>query len=47
MLLAQGDSNKVFVIPSEFTEAFGALGKAFGTALPAPPASEDGAGTTE
>jgi regulator of protease activity HflC (stomatin/prohibitin superfamily) len=28
--LAQGDANKVFVIPSEFTEGFGALGKAFG-----------------
>jgi regulator of protease activity HflC (stomatin/prohibitin superfamily) len=27
--LAQGDANKVFVIPSEFTEAFGGLGRAF------------------
>jgi regulator of protease activity HflC (stomatin/prohibitin superfamily) len=27
--LAQGDANKVFVIPSEFTEAFGGLSKAF------------------
>jgi regulator of protease activity HflC (stomatin/prohibitin superfamily) len=27
--LAQGDANKVFVIPSEFAEAFGGLGKAF------------------
>ena len=26
--LAQGDANKVFVIPSEFAEAFGGLGKA-------------------
>jgi regulator of protease activity HflC (stomatin/prohibitin superfamily) len=26
--LAQGSSNKVFVIPSEFTEAFGKIGKA-------------------
>jgi regulator of protease activity HflC (stomatin/prohibitin superfamily) len=26
--LAQGDSNKVFVIPSEFTEAFGSISKA-------------------
>jgi regulator of protease activity HflC (stomatin/prohibitin superfamily) len=26
--LARGDANKVFVIPSEFSEAFGALGKA-------------------
>jgi regulator of protease activity HflC (stomatin/prohibitin superfamily) len=25
--LAQGDANKVFVIPSEFSEAFGAIGK--------------------
>jgi regulator of protease activity HflC (stomatin/prohibitin superfamily) len=28
--LAQGDANKVFVIPSEFTEAFGGISKAFG-----------------
>jgi regulator of protease activity HflC (stomatin/prohibitin superfamily) len=27
--LAQGDANKVFVIPSEFTDAFGGLGRAF------------------
>jgi regulator of protease activity HflC (stomatin/prohibitin superfamily) len=27
--LAQGDANKVFVIPSEFTQAFGGLGRAF------------------
>jgi len=27
--LAKGDANKVFVIPSEFAEAFGGLGKAF------------------
>jgi regulator of protease activity HflC (stomatin/prohibitin superfamily) len=30
--LAQGDANKVFVIPSEFAEAFGGLGKAFAQA---------------
>jgi regulator of protease activity HflC (stomatin/prohibitin superfamily) len=30
--LAQGDSNKVFVIPSEFAEAFGGISKAFGSA---------------
>jgi hypothetical protein len=30
--LAQGDANKVFVIPSEFAEAFGGLSKALGTA---------------
>jgi regulator of protease activity HflC (stomatin/prohibitin superfamily) len=28
--LAQGDANKVFVIPSEFAEAFGGIGRAFG-----------------
>ena len=28
--LAQGDANKVFVIPSEFAEAFGGFGKALG-----------------
>ena len=27
--LAQGDANKVFVIPSEFAEAFGGISKAF------------------
>src|SRR5205807_2838100 len=27
--LAQGDANKIFVIPSEFAEAFGGLSKAF------------------
>jgi regulator of protease activity HflC (stomatin/prohibitin superfamily) len=32
--LAQGDSNKVFVIPSEFAEAFGGISKAFGSARP-------------
>jgi regulator of protease activity HflC (stomatin/prohibitin superfamily) len=30
--LAQGSANKVFVIPSEFAEAFGGIGKAFGSA---------------
>ncbi|MGH2914314.1 MAG: SPFH domain-containing protein [Solirubrobacteraceae bacterium] len=30
--LARGDSNKVFVIPSEFAEAFGGVAKAFGGA---------------
>ena len=28
--LAQGDANKVFVIPSEFAEAFSGIGKALG-----------------
>jgi hypothetical protein len=27
--LAKGDANKVFVIPSEFSEAFGGIGRAF------------------
>jgi regulator of protease activity HflC (stomatin/prohibitin superfamily) len=35
--LARGDANKVFVIPSEFSEAFGGLGRAFGLAASAPP----------
>jgi hypothetical protein len=26
--LAEGDANKVFVIPSEFAEAFGGIGEA-------------------
>jgi len=30
--LAEGDSNKVFVIPSEFAEAFGGISKAFSSA---------------
>ncbi len=30
--LAQGSANKVFVIPSEFAEAFGGIGKAFASA---------------
>src|SRR5436305_353272 len=33
--LAQGDANKVFVIPSEFSEAFGGIAKAFGERSPA------------
>jgi regulator of protease activity HflC (stomatin/prohibitin superfamily) len=37
--LAQGDANKVFVIPSEFTEAFGGISKAFGAG------TSDGGGT--
>jgi regulator of protease activity HflC (stomatin/prohibitin superfamily) len=32
--LAQGDSNKVFVIPSEFSEAFGGIAKAFAARAP-------------
>jgi regulator of protease activity HflC (stomatin/prohibitin superfamily) len=30
--LAQGDANKVFVIPSEFADAFGGISRAFGAA---------------
>jgi regulator of protease activity HflC (stomatin/prohibitin superfamily) len=38
--LAQGDANKVFVIPSEFSSAFGGLGRAFsGATAPAEPAA--------
>ena len=41
--LASGDSNKVFVIPSEFSEAFGGIAKAFADRAPAvtTPASEN------
>jgi hypothetical protein len=46
--LAEGDANKVFVVPSEFAEAFGGIGEALsrraGTgAPPAPALPEDGA----
>ncbi len=42
--LARGDANKVFVIPSEFAEAFGGISKAFGSSRasedsPAPPSA--------
>jgi regulator of protease activity HflC (stomatin/prohibitin superfamily) len=40
--LAEGSANKVFVIPSEFSEAFGRLGQAIGPATPAAP-SQNGA----
>ena len=33
--LARGDANKVFVIPSEFSEAFGGIAKAFADRAPA------------
>jgi regulator of protease activity HflC (stomatin/prohibitin superfamily) len=33
--LAQGDANKVFVIPSEFADAFGGISKAFSAGRPA------------
>jgi regulator of protease activity HflC (stomatin/prohibitin superfamily) len=32
--LAQGDANKVFVIPSEFSDAFGGIAKAFSERVP-------------
>ena len=43
--LAEGAANKVFVVPSEFTQAFGGIGEALkeraaggaGTLPPAPP----------
>ncbi len=40
--LAQGDANKVFVIPSEFAEAFGGISKAFA----APQTAADGRAPT-
>ena len=38
--LAEGDANKVFVVPSEFAQAFGGIGEALarGVRSPAPPA---------
>jgi regulator of protease activity HflC (stomatin/prohibitin superfamily) len=32
--IAQGDANKIWIIPSEFTEALGQLGSAIGNAVP-------------
>ena len=32
--LARGDANKVFVIPSEFSDAFGGIAKAFSERAP-------------
>jgi len=49
--LAEGDANKVFVVPSEFAEAFGGIGKALasrsepeGRPRPRPPAPPSGSG---
>ncbi len=42
--LAQGDANKVFVIPSEFSQAFGGLGKALGAVSPAGGGGDRGGG---
>jgi len=35
--LAEGEANKVFVIPSEFTQAFAAIGDSLSRTLPAKP----------
>jgi len=39
--LAKGESNKIFVIPSEFSTALGGLGNAIGRAVQQPPADGD------
>jgi len=39
--LAQGEANKVFVIPSEFTQAFAGIGDSLSRALPAKPAKPE------
>jgi regulator of protease activity HflC (stomatin/prohibitin superfamily) len=39
--LAQGDANKVFVIPSEFSQAAGNLGRLFGQGDQNNPGSDD------
>src|SRR5580692_2960942 len=41
--LADGDANKVFVIPSEFTQAFAGIGDTLAKAARATPAGVDGA----
>ena len=38
---AQGEANKIFVIPSEFTQAFAGIGDALSRALPAKPAKPE------
>jgi regulator of protease activity HflC (stomatin/prohibitin superfamily) len=42
--LPRGDANKVFVIPSEFAEAFGGISKAFGGGTAASGSASSGAG---
>jgi hypothetical protein len=39
--LAQGEANKVFVIPSEFTQAFAGIGDSLSRALPPKPKPEE------
>ena len=47
--LAEGDANKVFVVPSEFAEAFGGIGEALSrragevSPAPRPPRADGGA----
>ena len=41
--LARGEANKVFVIPSEFSQAFAGLGQALGRNVEDPPAAADSA----
>ena len=44
--LAQGDANKVFVIPSEFSQAMAGIGRAFGSGGGAPDGSGQGGGAS-
>jgi regulator of protease activity HflC (stomatin/prohibitin superfamily) len=44
--LAQGSANKVFVIPSEFTDAFSGIGKALGASRPGGDGPNAGAAVT-
>jgi regulator of protease activity HflC (stomatin/prohibitin superfamily) len=39
--LAEGDANKVFVIPSEFAEAFGGIGATLSKGIAPKPPQED------
>jgi regulator of protease activity HflC (stomatin/prohibitin superfamily) len=43
--LARGEANKVFLIPSEFSQAFGGLGQALAQRSEGPPVTPDGNGT--
>ena len=45
--LAEGDANKVFVIPSEFTQAFAGIGDALAKAVGGAPPAPNGAGAAE